>query len=54
MGDLIDTVQIAARVPKSDRDALEAIAEREDRNLSYVIRRALRREVETNTEEDAA
>lgn len=54
MGDLIDTVQIAARVPKKDRDALEEIAQRDDRKLSYVIRRAIRREIEAHARQGAA
>lgn len=54
MGDLIDTVQIAARVPKKDRDALEEIAKENDRTASAEIRIALRAHIESQTKRTAA
>lgn len=53
MGDLAETVQIAARVPVELRDALERIGEDQDRNLSWLVRQALKAYV-AEQDQDAA
>lgn len=53
MASVTETVQIAARVPVDLRDKLEEIAERDDRNLSYLVRQAIKAYVEVR-EADAA
>lgn len=42
MASVTETAQIAARVPVDLIERLEAIAEFDDRTLSYVVRQALR------------
>ena len=54
MGDLIETVQIAARIPVELRDKLEELAKADDRNLSYLVRQALSAYVEARGQEEAA
>ena len=53
MASVAETVQIALRVPVETRDELERIAERDDRNLSYIVRQAIRAYLEAQ-HQDAA
>ena len=53
MGDLIDTVHLAARIPAKDRDALQKIADADDRKLSYVVRQAIKAYIEAHEREAA-
>lgn len=53
MAGVTETVQIALRVPSEVRDELERIAERDDRNLSYIVRQAIRLYIEAQ-QKDAA
>jgi predicted transcriptional regulator len=50
---VVETVQIAARVPVELRDQLEALAEEQDRSMSWVVRRAIREYVEAQEKEAA-
>lgn len=43
-----EKVTICVVIPKSLREAVEEIAKEEDRNLSYIVRKALQEYVDNN------
>ncbi len=51
--EVIQTVQIAARIPSDLREQIEEIAKSHDRPFSYELRQALKAHVKAN-EQDAA
>ena len=54
MDRVVETVQIAARIPADLRDQLEEIARRKDRTMSYELRQAVKAYVAAHEDEDAA
>lgn len=47
-------ITIGAQLPRDEAARLRAVAAAEDRSVAYVIRRAVRREIELQEQEQAA
>lgn len=53
MSDQVIEVPVTARIPESDRDNLQVLADRADRSRSAEVRRAIREYIERELEQAA-